>query len=132
MPNLADITVKKNDGTTDIVYTGVVPSAGDKSPAIWRSNSVGTAQAHKPELLVSGQFNGPRTARRLTIKYFYPSLVTGSDGRTSVSDRAIADVTVTLPQGMADTDINEFGSQFVNLLASSLGRSMVKSGYAAT
>lgn len=132
MPQLADITIKKANGTTDIVYTGVVPSSGEKSPAVWRSLSVGTAQAHKPELLVSSQYNGPRTARRVSVRYTYPTLVTGSDGRTSVSDRALADVTVTLPQSMADADIDEFANQFVNLLASSLGRAQIKSGYAAT
>lgn len=132
MPQLDDITIKKANGTTDIVYTGVVPSSGEKSPAVWRSLSVGTAQAHKPELLVSSQYNGPRTARRVSIRYAYPTLVTGSDGRTTVSDRALADVTVTLPQNMADIDIDEFANQFVNLLASNLGRAQIKSGYAAT
>jgi len=132
MPQLADITVKKANGTTDIVFTGVVPSSGDKSPAIWRSNSVGSAQAHKPELTIISQYNGPRTARRVGAKFVYPTLVTGSDGRISVSDRAIGDVTVTLPQAMNDSDIAEFANQFVNLLYSALVRAQLQSGYAAT
>lgn len=132
MPQLADITIKKANGTTDIVFTGVIPSSGDKSPAVWRSNTVGTAQAHKPELLISSTFNGPRTARRLTGKFTYPTLVTGSDGRTSVSDRAIGDFTATLPQLMADADIAEFAQQFANLVASALVRAQLQSGYAAT
>jgi hypothetical protein len=50
MPALADITVKMADGTTNITYTGIVPSAGDKTPAVWRSNSVGGSIGQRPEL----------------------------------------------------------------------------------
>lgn len=35
MPNMANITVKKADGTTDVVYTALTPSAGDKTSARW-------------------------------------------------------------------------------------------------
>lgn len=48
MPTLSNITVKKNDGTTDVIYTGVAPSAGDKSPAVLRNNSLGSAAAFHP------------------------------------------------------------------------------------
>ncbi|DAD50928.1 coat protein [ssRNA phage SRR6049586_1] len=33
MPAIANITVKKNDDTTDIVWTAVQPSSGDGTPA---------------------------------------------------------------------------------------------------
>jgi hypothetical protein len=34
MANMADVTVKKADETTNIVYTGKVASAGDRAPAV--------------------------------------------------------------------------------------------------
>lgn len=132
MPNMAAITVKKNDGTTDVVYTNVAASSGDKTPAVWRNNTVGTAAAHRPEFTVSSQSNGPRTARRLLIKGTYPTLVTGSDGKVSVADRFIFDATVVVPQGMPDADVNEGASQMCNLIASTLVKDQIKSGYAAT
>lgn len=132
MPNMAAITVKKNDGTTDVVYTNVAASSGDKTPAVWRNNTVGTAAAHRPELTVSSQSNGPRTARRLLIKGVYPTLVTGTDGKVSVADRFIFEATAVVPQGMPDTDVNEGVSQMCNLMASALMKDQIKSGYAAT
>lgn len=132
MPNLANITIKKNDGTTDVVYTGVVPSAGDKSPAIWRCNSVGTAADQRPEVSVESAFNGPRTARRVSGSYMYPTTVVGSDGKISVSNKAVLTFSFLAPRGMPDADVNEAASQAVNLLASPLFKSMLQSGYSAT
>lgn len=132
MPQLADITVKKNDGTTDVTYTGVIPSAGDKSAAVWRNNAVATAAAHRPELQMTSQWNGPRTARRVASKYTYPALAVGSDGKINVADKAILEVNVLLPQSMPDSDINEFVSQGLNLAASTLYKNCAKVGYAAT
>jgi transcriptional regulator of met regulon len=36
MPAMANITVKKADDTTDVIYVAISPSAGDKVPAIWQ------------------------------------------------------------------------------------------------
>ena len=132
MPQMANITVKKNDGTTDITYTDMVPSAGDQSPAVWRSNTVGQAAAFRPELTCVSQANGPRTARRIGLKFTYPSLVTGGDGKVSISDKAIMEVSFLVPQGMLDADVNEAVSQGFNLLASPLIKDTVKAGFAPT
>lgn len=130
MPQIADLTVKKNDGTTDVTYTAVVPSAGDKSPAIWRSTTVGSAAAHQPSLVLSSRNNGNGTARRLEGQAVYPSLVTGTDGRVSVADRCIISINGVIPQGMPADDVNEAVSQALNLFATALVKSAFKSGYA--
>jgi hypothetical protein len=132
MPSLANITVKKNDGTTDVTYSGIVPSAGDKSPAIWRNTAQGTAPAHNPSLSLSSEWNGPKTARRMRGQYVMPSTATGSDGKVNVVDRAILELSVIIPQGMVTADINEFVSQGVNLCAATLIKDSLKSGYSPT
>lgn len=132
MPSIANIVVKKNDGTTDVTYTAVVPSSGDKNPAVWRNNSVGTAAAHRPEYRLSSESNGPRTARRVREVFVYPTTTVGTDGKTYVQDKAIKEVTWTLPINMPDADLNEFVSQGANLDASTLVKDSVKSGYAPT
>lgn len=132
MPQLANIVVKKNDGTTDITYTGVVPSSGDKSPAIWRANSVGTAAAFRPELQLSSAPNGTKTARRMPYRYTYPSTVTGSDGKITVADRLILEGSVLVPTGMTDADVNEAVAQGCNLIASALIKASFQSGFAPT
>lgn len=132
MPAIANIVVKKNDGTTDVTYTAIVPSSGDKNAAVWRNQSVGTAAAHRPEYRISSEFNGPRTARRVKETYVYPVTAVGTDGKTNVVDKAIKEVTWTLPVTMPDADINEFVSQGANLDASTLIKDSVKTGYAPT
>jgi hypothetical protein len=127
---MADITVKKNDGTTDVTYTKKVASGGDKSPAVWRSDSVGTAPAFRPEFTATSQANGTKTARRVLTRYVYPGTVTDASGQTSVNNRLIIEVSAVVPQGMDDDDINEGVSQGLNLNASALIKSTLKEGFA--
>lgn len=130
MPTQANITVKKNDGTTDIVWTAVQASGGDKSPAIWRSNTIGTAAGQRPEIRMEARSNGDQTARRIDISATYPSLATGSDGSINVANRGNLQASAVLPLGMLDADLNEFVSQTVNLISSTLFKDALKAGYA--
>lgn len=133
MPQIANLTIKKNDGTTDITYTGVVPSSGEKSPAIWRSLTVGTAAAHQPEFRMTSRANGTSTGRRFDVHAQYPTLVTSpADGRISVADRVVFDLSVLVPLNMATTDVNEAVSQLCNLLSTSLVKDSFKTGFAPT
>lgn len=132
MPQISNLTVKKNDGTTDVTYSAVVPSAGDKTPAIWRNTTVGTAAAHHPTLIVASRNSGTSTARKVDGQYVYPSLVTGSDGRVSIADRLHLKIDGTIPQGMATADVEEAVSQGLNLFVTSLIKEVFKSGYAPT
>lgn len=132
MPNMANITVKKNDGTTDVVYTAFTPSAGDKTPAAWKNQTVGTAASHRPELKLVSRDNGAATARRVEGTYAYPTLVTGSDGKTTIADKVVLTFSAVIPKGMPDTDVNEAVSQGCNLIASTLVKDSLKIGYAPT
>lgn len=131
MPSIASITVKKNDGVTDIVYAGVVPSAGDRSPAIWRSPN-GSAPAFKAELRARSLPNAANTVRRLEGDYSYPITATASDGKVSVIDKPKMSIIVSCPQGVAQVELDEFVSQGLNLFSSVLFKGMAKEGYAAT
>jgi len=132
MPSMANITVKKNDGTTDVTYTAVVPSAGDKSPAVWRNNSMGSAPAHRTEFSIQSLWNGPRTARKVTGKFMYPVTAVGTDGKTNIVDRGWLTFEGIVPQTMADADINELVSQSANLIGATLIKDSLKTGYAPT
>jgi hypothetical protein len=129
---MADIIVKKNDAVTNITYSAMVASAGDKSQAIWRSTTVGTAAAHQPELRMTSRANGTGTARRVDIHYSYPSTAVGSDGKTNIIERGVFDMSVVVPQGMPATDLNEYVSQGLNLLVSTLVNGSLKVGFAPT
>lgn len=133
MPAIADITVKKNDGTTNITYSAQSPSSGDGVPAIWRSTSVGTAAAHQPEFRLSSREAQKGAKRALRSTFQYPQIATNSTtGLTSVVDRASFDTNVVLSKGMTASDINEACAQYANLLASALIQQCLKAGFSAT
>lgn len=130
MPTMANITVKKNDNTTDVVYTVVNASGGDKSPAVWRNNTIGTAAAQRPEYRLQSRSNEAQTARRMDGSYTYPSLTTGSDGKINVASRFNLTVSAVVPADMLDTDLNEAVSQSLHLLAATLTKDSFKAGFA--
>jgi hypothetical protein len=132
MPNMANITVKKNDGTTDVVYTALAPSAGDKTPAYWRNSTVGVAENQKPEVRMVSKPNGDLSARTVTTSFTYPSVVTGSDGKISVAYRMNGTLSFSVPQGMPTADVNEAASQFLNVCASQLVKDCYKAGFSPT
>jgi hypothetical protein len=133
MPSLANMTVKKNDTTTDVTFTGVQPAAGDRAPAVWRNESVGVAVNHRPRLTMQSRANGNGTARKVEVVLTYPSTyVDSTTGRTQVADVAILRVDATLPVNMPVADINEAVAQFGNLLDHTLVQDCLKAGYAAS
>jgi len=133
MPALADIVVKKADGSTDVTFTGVVPSAGDKTPAVWRSNSAGGAIGQRPELRLQSSSNGDGSARKMVANFSFPSLFTDtSTGRVSVDKRLNFTLSVAVPVEMPDADLAEAVEQGMNLCHATLIKSCLKAGYSAT
>lgn len=133
MPQIADITVKKADETTNITYTAYLASAGDKAPAIWRSATVGGAQSHHPELRIVCRDNGSKTARRVDMSFSYKQLATDSTtGLVSVINTVPFQCTAAIPGGMPQADIDEAVAQFFNLGASTLVKQCFKVAFSAT
>lgn len=133
MPSIANITVKKNDGTTDIVWSATVPSSGDTTQAQWNSATVGTALAHQPVLRLGSRDSGAkREARRFDGQVQYPVTAVAADGSVNVVATALVNFSAVLPKNMPATSINEAVSQAVNLFASTLVKDSLKSGFAPT
>lgn len=133
MPAGSNITVKKDDGTTDIVYTFQVPSSGDGTPAVWKSVTVGSAPGHQPELRLTASEADGGASRRLKATYQYPQIATDTTtSLVSVVNRAVASVEWKFSKGMNTTDINEYVSQFSNLLDDSVVKACLKAGYSAS
>jgi len=130
---MADIIVKKADGTTNITFTALTPSSGDKVPAQWRSESAGAAAGLRPTFQMESQWNGPRTARRVNISGQYPYTLTDTTtSSTSVVARMPFQSTFTIPVSIPDVTVAEFVAQITNLVASSLAQASIKIGYAPT
>jgi hypothetical protein len=130
MPTLANITVKKNDGTTDVIYTAVAGAAGDNTPAVFRNNTVGTTFAERPTLLVTSKSNGPKTGRRVSMDFSWPITSQDAGGNKIVTGRMTGTCSVLIPQNQDVAVINEQASQFSNLLGSVLVKDSLKEGFA--
>lgn len=133
MPAMANITVKKADNVTDVIYVAATPSAGDKVPAIWTQNAYSGIQGNRPRLELVAMPNAAGTQRRVEFKYSYP--VTYTDSTTSlVKKLASVDIkgSVFLNAELSTTEWNEAFAQLGNLLVSSLVRSSVQEGFAPT
>lgn len=132
MPNLANITVKKTDGTTDIIYTGLQPSAGDGSPAIWRQ----MAQPYpscQPELRLIAKPAKGKMGRSVRGTFVYPqAMVNSTTGVTSVLTTAFGDFNFILDKNMSQVEITEAATQFANLIASALIKNCMATGFSAT
>lgn len=133
MSSISNITVKKDDGVTDIIYVAKQPSSGDGVPSRWRADSAGTADAFKPELTVAGHMNGSKTARWLNWTYTYPQVYTDSTtGLSAVASRAQISLDMSYPVSMPDTVTNEFVSQFCNLVNKTEIRTIMKEKFPPT
>lgn len=133
MPQIATISAYKHDGVTSASYTGIQPSSGDNSPAIWQDVTVGSAPAHHPEFRLVAR-EGMKGARRVLRGTFqYPVIATNaSTGLTSVVDKISGDVNFMFPKTVSQDAINEAAQQMAYIIASSLIRSCLKAGYSAT
>lgn len=132
MPTMADISVKKADETTSITYSQVVASAGDRTSAVWKCTSVGSAPSHNPTLQLASRWNEKKTARRMDAEYAYPQTATASDGSISVINIIPISMTAAIPQGVPQAIIDEACAQAMNLFASALIKNSLKSGYSPT
>lgn len=136
MPTMANITVKKNDGTTDIIYGNLSAAAGDGSPAVWRQDTgqpAGMPVGLRPLCRLLTQWNGPKTARQVKFDFAFPYAVQDSTTTLySAKDRVVFTGLITVPQAIPGTNINEAVAQGLNLLASTLFKQAAQDGYAPT
>lgn len=127
MPSIADITVKKADGTTDITFSALNPAGGDGIPAIFRSQTVGTVPGHKPEIRISTKGKTGARVMRLTARY--PNVKTIDGVETLVSPGSRFSSEFQLDEKQDQADIDEAAEQFSNVQASVLVKSCAKTGF---
>lgn len=130
MPNMANIVIKAADGIASATYVAKTPSAGDKSPAVWKNDDVGTVRAAKPTFTFVMMDNGTRKARRARSSFIWPKMRTDAVGNVSVVGGASGESSHLIPQDMTTVEINEYCAQYSNLLASALIQACLTSGYA--
>lgn len=127
MPAAADITVKKANGSTDVVWSKLAASGGDSSPAVWSSLTSATYRNLRHSLTMTSRWNGNRSSRRVDVRVTFPYL--DSDG---VPQSATFEFTGPIPTKASDAEISEMVHQATNLLGSTLIRTAMVEGYSPT
>lgn len=130
MPTMANITIKKSDGTTDITYSALNGCSGDRSVARWRSETVGAIAANRPVFEISAKASSNKQFRLVEGKLVYPETFTDSTtGIVAARTREIFSFTSTIDASSADAVIAEFAAQAANLVKAALVQEVIKSGY---
>lgn len=128
MPNMANITVK-DALNTDVVYVAGSPSAGDKVPARWKANALGSTWASRPEFSLISRSNSRGTTRVFDGTFKFP-----------IVDPVLGTITDIIPGTFQFTAVNRVDAarnkdafiQFGNLIAAALIRAAVEDGYSPT
>jgi hypothetical protein len=127
MPAMLDLTIKKADTTTDIVWTGVQSGGSKERPAIWQSATVGVAVSHRPELRYYVERLGG-TKGNVVLTAQYPTIYTDSTtGVTSILKRQKVKAVYEIEQEMKQSDIDEFTHQINNLLFHATMKNAIRS-----
>lgn len=129
MPQMANITIKASNGTTDVVYVAMAPSSGDTTKAIWRVEAADTAPAFRPVLSMQTRDNGAGDARRADIALDYPIVQTIGGQKQKVATLPFR-VTGALPKITDDSLSKEAINDLGKLIASALIQAALQSGYA--
>lgn len=131
MPAIANITVKKYDGTTDVVYTAVASASSDGVPAQYEAQTGFTVPATRPTFKVTSRFNGKKTSRRVNATYSYPvSYVDSTTGRTVIIGSIAGEFSMILPQDIDQVAVREAHQQCVGLLKSATMKAVFDEGTA--
>lgn len=128
MPTMANITVKKADGTTDITYTALAGSSGESTPAQWRQEDGSLPAALRPTLKTSARqgASGRRTQEALHVR---PIVQDIGGVKTQVGTHSVR-LIATLDFTDAQANVNEAVSQGINLFDSALMVAAFQEGYA--
>ena len=131
MPTMANITVKKADGTTDVVYTAIQPAGGDGLEALWRVEAIGSIAGNRPVFSLKSKSTQDKRARVVDFSLIYPEIVTNaSTGVASVRTRATFRGSIIVSLDAADVTNQECAAQAANLLKSVLIQSCLTAGFA--
>lgn len=125
-------TIKKADGTTDIVYEAYVPSSGDGSASVYReqpSNSTALA-SELATVKVTASPNGAGTARRVIVDFRRNVVSKDTSNVGTILGSTPGRFELLLPSQLPLGEHAESAEQFVNFLASAQVRAAIRTAMA--
>lgn len=132
MAAIANVVIKKSDGTTDVTFTALNGGGGTADrPAIWSNTASNAIKAYRHQFQMKAYMNGTKQARRVEISGLFPVIRTVVGADTLVGRIPVV-VTAPIPQWATDAEINEAIDQALNFFGSAHIRAHFKSGYTPT
>lgn len=118
MSTAASITVKKADGSTDVIF-GVLEGRSGDNPAKWKAPALGATPVTQPELRVHSK-DVPGTDKvKVVATFVYPyHVVNSTTGVTTVEQREMFRLEYTGSNAIPSATRAEAVHQGMNLLAS--------------
>lgn len=131
MAAIANITIKKADGTTDVVYTALTGAPGDGAPAKWRNEDVTLPIGQRATLTALAKPNGRADARQVQIRVRRPVVRVVNSVPTLIGTIPF-EINATLGEQYTQAEIDEAVAQSLNFAAVVAIRDVFKTGYAPT
>ena len=125
MPNLANIVVKKADGTTNYTFTALAGAPGDGVFAQWRGE--GSTPALSADLRTKVVWNSKRNARRTEGFVSIPKVETVA-GVPTVTSRTPSSLSITIPDNLTATEAADYVAITCNAYSSALIRQIMAEG----
>lgn len=129
MPTLANITVKKADGTTDVIYTALVGAGADGTPSRHRAEAGGQVVGWRPLLTIFAKPNTNGSGRSVTGRFKFP-VVRSVGGVDTLIGTVPLEISGTVGNGFTQSEIDEAVAQGFNLFSSVQVRDSFKQAYA--
>lgn len=131
MAQIANLTIKKADGTTSVIYEAVSGSSVDGSPAMWVEPTSATTRGYRRSLSFKARLNGTKQARRVELRAMHP-IVRVVGGQETMVGSIPVDLTLPVPEWATDAEVSEAVEQSFNLFSNATVRAQVKTGMAFT
>lgn len=131
MANIANITIKAANGTTDVVYAALAGSAGDSIPARWRVENTLLPIGQRINLSAHTKPNGKGDARQVVLRHRYP-VVRDVGGVPTLIGTIPLEISATYGEQYTQAEIDEAVAQSLNIANHADVRSVFKTGYAPT
>lgn len=131
MAAIANITIKKADGTTDVVYTALTGAPGDGTPAKWRNEDLTLPIGQRANLTSVTKPNGKQDARNISIRYRRPVIRTVNSVPTLIGTIPL-EVNGTIGDQYTQAEIDEAVAQGLNIFTVVAIREVFKTGYSPT
>lgn len=125
MPNMANIVVKKADGTTNFTFTALAGAPGDGVFAQWRGE--GSTPALSADLRTKVVWNSKRNARRTEGFVSIPKVETVA-GVPTVTSRTPSSLTITIPDNLTAVEAADYVAITCHAYSSALIRQIMAEG----